>query len=119
MNLVPGVMQLESNGSAGTSSPRFLASWIAAESSCAARKRRWRCWFILARGAHPSTARKRSFWGLTIFMRLSTNLPTAKNISSSVRLRKGAVISVRTRVDDPVHVKIKVVELPGGGRFNH
>ena len=58
MKSVPGVMQLESNFLPSGSLPS-RARMVAASSSASRedRKRRERCWFILARGATPSTAR--------------------------------------------------------------
>lgn len=54
----PGVMQLESNiGPAGGALPREAACSSASCVSRALRKRRARCWFILARGATPTHAR--------------------------------------------------------------
>lgn len=66
----PGVMQLLSKpASSGISSPLRLAFSIVSLFSFAVRKRRLRCWFILALGATPSMARKKSFWGLMTLKR--------------------------------------------------
>lgn len=59
INTVPGVIQLLSNGSAGTSSPFRSAFFRASSASFADRNRRARCWFIFARGATPTSAPKR------------------------------------------------------------
>ena len=67
MKGVPGVMTLLSNASdstlGGTFTPSlrscsrsFSSSSAFSLASCAARKRRERCWFIFARGATPSMA---------------------------------------------------------------
>jgi hypothetical protein len=77
MKGVPGVMTFESNASdltlSGTLMPSFRSFSRSLSSSssfsfasCAARNRRERCWFILARGATPSMAMYRSFRGRTI-----------------------------------------------------
>ena len=67
MNGVPGVMQLESNGSPlASGSPFAAASARSFSASRAERKRRERCWFIFARGATPSMAMYRSRRGRTM-----------------------------------------------------
>ena len=98
MNSVPGVMQLESNlFSSGKTSPysitpgwsldtvrrefiffyfTFLrASFSLSSASLAERNLLPRCWFILARGATPSIAIKKTFWGL---MRRNKTCTTSK-----------------------------------------
>ena len=75
MKRVPGVMTLWSKVAArrgGSGCPRarsFSRSSASTSSrsriSCAALKRRERCWFILARGATPSMAMKSSLRGRT------------------------------------------------------
>jgi hypothetical protein len=66
MNSVPGVITFESHAggflgggflpSVIISSRMRSASSSASAATCAERKRRDRCWFILARGATPSIA---------------------------------------------------------------
>jgi len=61
----PGVMQFESNcGSDGRITPFWRAFLTRSWASLADRNLLPRCWFILALGATPSTARKSTFWGL-------------------------------------------------------
>ena len=67
MKGVPGVMQFESNASSsGSSSPLRSALSLTSRASFAVRNRLLLCWFIFARGATPSTARKKSFWGFIL-----------------------------------------------------
>ena len=66
MNSVPGVMQLESNGSSSGSVDGSLTLRRFSAASWAVRNRRLRCWLILARGATPSTAMKNSLHGLIL-----------------------------------------------------
>lgn len=60
-----------------------MISWRS-RASPAERKRRVRCWFILARGATPSMARKRTRRGRTAAKMRSTYIITFTNISASV-----------------------------------
>ena len=61
---VPGVMQLESNlASSGSFSPLSLAFFSFISASLADLNLLPRCWFILALGATPSTAMKKTFLG--------------------------------------------------------
>ena len=84
INTVPGVIQLESNGGdAGMSSPRLMAFCRPSLASWAVRKRRDRCWFILARGATPSIARKNTFRGRILEKRCSMYAKMPRKISSS------------------------------------
>ena len=63
----PGVIQFESNrGSDGRITPFWRAFLTRSWASLADRNLLPRCWFILALGATPSTARKSTFWGLMI-----------------------------------------------------
>ena len=71
MKSVPGVMQLESKrGSEGRTFPFCSAFLMRSCASLAERNLLPCCWFILARGATPSTARKRTLWGLMMRNRL-------------------------------------------------
>ena len=95
MNGVPGVIAFESHdrftSSSSAASPRRLrssssrcsSSWCTL-ASCAERKRRERCWFILARGATPSIASMSSFRGRIMSITRSVYLNTSTIISSSV-----------------------------------
>jgi len=66
-NDAPGVIQLLSKAfSSGNFSPFLSAFSLTSFASFAVRKRLLRCWFILARGATPSTAMKKSFLGLIL-----------------------------------------------------
>ena len=70
---IPGVIQLLSKAfSAGSSSPFDSAFARNSFASCADLKRLLRCWFIFALGATPSTAMKKSFFGLIFPKRWST-----------------------------------------------
>ena len=60
------------------------ASPAASLASCAERKRRSRCWFILARGATPSMARNSTLRGRTAANSRSTSANTAIIMSCSV-----------------------------------
>ncbi len=97
MKGVPGVMALESqafldsSASSVTGRPfAFHSARAASFSSCfsraslAARKRRDRCWFILARGATPSIAIMRRRRGRTMLTTRSVYANTSTIISSSV-----------------------------------
>mmetsp|Transcript_27481 Transcript_27481/g.93825 ORF Transcript_27481/g.93825 Transcript_27481/m.93825 type:complete len:209 (-) Transcript_27481:132-758(-) len=84
MNSVPGVMQLESNGCSGTDSPRASFAALSACASRAERKRRERCWFILARGATPSMAMYSVRVGLIMWHRWSRYAKTFTMSCSSL-----------------------------------
>lgn len=84
MNCVPGVITFESNWKeaasrlGGGTRPRpfhsarsFASAASRSAESLAALKRRERCWFILARGAGPSTAMYRRRRGRTAATRRS------------------------------------------------
>ena len=82
---VPGVMQFESKRSAsGMASPRATISAIVVSASLAERKRRLRCWFILARGATPSMARYSTPLGRAILYRRSVYVKIFSSISRSL-----------------------------------
>ena len=95
MKLVPGVMTLESQApfflggtftlpSAVSCSRMASSTAWPSRASWAERKRRARCWFILARGATPSMARYRHRRGRTARNSRSTYRHTFSYISTSL-----------------------------------
>jgi hypothetical protein len=66
-NALPGVIQFESNAfSSGKTSPLLSAFSCASLFSLAVLNLLLLCWFILALGAHPSMAMKKTFLGLIL-----------------------------------------------------
>ncbi len=127
----PGVIQLLSNGfESGNFSPLLSAFSLTSLASLAVRKRLLRCWFILARGATPSTAIKKSFFGLILPNRWSTYAKIEVKICSSDirkwassslgweprggghainRKRSWVRISGLTVMNDPIEVDVQVI----------
>jgi hypothetical protein len=66
IKIIPGVMQLESKGGSFVRTPSLSAFWANNCASIAALKRLDLCWFILALGATPSTAKKNNFFGFIV-----------------------------------------------------
>ena len=122
MNGVPGVITFESNGRlsdlGGTSRPsrahssrsRVSSSSFSA-ASCAARKRRARCWFILARGATPSIAMKRSFRGRQGRCKHSLKVIKDGQVHVILGFWRWPVLGMRRRVNDAIHIKVQIVIL--------